>query len=239
MNNNIITLIRFCFVALGFFISFVMPSYSQTLDDVMQRIGQPQDENVIELDVEAATETEQEQETELVIESSEASNKKSETTEDMAASAEEGGEPEPESESEEVVYEEQEDTGVKPEEIPSLFFTFWQSRAIEDAKNAVGTVRPPTDAELDTIPGDDVPRDPGIRNIQLGGIVYEGKEVWTIWLNGQRVTPDSVPKEVLDLRVFDDYIELKWLDEYTNQVFPIRMRAHQRFNLDARMFLPG
>jgi hypothetical protein len=32
---------------------------------------------------------------------------------------------------------------------------------------------------------------------------------------------------------------MKWFDEYTNQVFPIRLRPHQRFNIDARMFLPG
>ncbi len=73
----------------------------------------------------------------------------------------------------------------------------------------------------------------------LGGIVYAREGEWTIWLNGRRITPEAVPKEVLDLRVFEDYIEVKWLDDYTNQIFPLRLRTHQRFNMDTRVFLPG
>jgi len=75
--------------------------------------------------------------------------------------------------------------------------------------------------------------------VTLGGIVYKGDDDWTIWLNGERVTPSAVPKEVMDLQVYKDYIEVKWLDEYTNSIFPLRLRAHQRFNMDMRIFLPG
>lgn len=124
--------------------------------------------------------------------------------------------------------------------IPSLFFTYWQHQAILDAKNSRGVVRPPTQAELDAMEnGEDFKPDPGIREISLGGIVYKADKDWTIWLNGQRVTPSAVPKEVLDLRVHKNYVEVKWLDEYTNRVYPIRIRAHQRFNLDTRIFLSG
>ncbi len=122
--------------------------------------------------------------------------------------------------------------------IPSLLFTYWQHQSIIDAKNKRGVVRPPTPSELEAIErGEDLP--PAIRDITLGGIVYRGKDDWTIWLNGERVTPKAVPEEVLDLRVYKDYIEVKWIDETTNQVFPIRLRTHQRFNLDTRIFLPG
>lgn len=125
----------------------------------------------------------------------------------------------------------------KPEKIRSLFFTSWQHDAIVDAKKSRGLARPPTESELRTL--DKEPPKPGERDLTLDGIVFVSTEDWTIWLNGMRVTPSAIPKEVIDLRVFKEYIEVKWLDEYTNQVFPIRLRAHQRFNLDMRIFLPG
>ncbi len=129
---------------------------------------------------------------------------------------------------------------ISSEKIPSLFFTYWQHEAIQDAKNSRGVVRPPTKAELEAIKkGEDFKPKPGVRDITLGGIVYVKAGDWTVWLNGQRITPDAVPTEILDLRVYKDYIEVKWMDEYTDQVFPIRLRAHERFNLDTRMFLPG
>lgn len=127
---------------------------------------------------------------------------------------------------------------------PSLFFTYWQHEAIKEAKKSRGGhVRAPTQAELDAmVSGDEdlMPKkEPGIREISLSGIVYEGPDKWTVWLNGQRITPNALPKEILDLRVFKDYIEVKWLDEFSSQIFPIRLRAHERFNLDMRIFLPG
>ena len=128
---------------------------------------------------------------------------------------------------------------ISPNEIPSLFFTYWQHRAIVDAKNSRGSVRPPTQEELEAIERGEDLVDPGPRDITLGGIVFADKNDWTIWINGQRIQPNAIPKEILDLRVYEDYVELKWLDEYTKQIFPLRLRAHQRFNLDTRMFLPG
>ena len=126
------------------------------------------------------------------------------------------------------------------DKMPSLFFTYWQHQSIIDAKNSHGKVRPPTEAELKALTNEsNVKPDPERRYVSLGGIVYKAENDWTIWLNGQRVTPDAVPKEVMDLRVFEDYIEVKWLDEYTNSIFPLRLRAHQRFNMDMRIFLPG
>ncbi len=125
--------------------------------------------------------------------------------------------------------------------IQSLFFTYWQHRAIKDAlrdKEKGGVVRAPTQAELDALDSD-VKKDPGPRDVSLGGIVFTTKDDWVIWLNGKRVMPDAVPKEILDLRVFKNYIEVKWLDEYTNQIFPLRLRTHQRFNMDRKIFLPG
>lgn len=133
---------------------------------------------------------------------------------------------------------------INPGEIPSLLFTFWEYTAIKDAKRSRGLVRAPTEDELmkdlRTKSEDERPKPPPEeRDITLGGIVYASHNDWTIWLNGKRVTPEALPEEVLDLKVYNEYIELKWFDDYSNQIFPIRLRAHQRFNIDTRIFLPG
>lgn len=125
---------------------------------------------------------------------------------------------------------------------PSLFFTYWQHQAILDVKNS-RVVRPLTDAQLRALGNGDsefMPKkpEPGDREIRLGGIVYKGKDDWTIWMNGKRIKPDAVPEEILDLRVYPDYIEVKWLDKFTNKIYPVRLRAHERFNMDMRIFLP-
>ena len=126
------------------------------------------------------------------------------------------------------------------DQMPSLFFTHYQYKAIEQAKNKRGFVKPPTEEELAAINnGENLQLDPESRYIKLGGIVYKDKDDWTIWLNGKRVTPDAVPTQVLDLVVYQNYIEVQWMDETTNQIFPLRMKAHQRFNMDMRIFLPG
>ncbi|MCB1563732.1 MAG: hypothetical protein KDJ75_09175 [Alphaproteobacteria bacterium] len=131
----------------------------------------------------------------------------------------------------------------KAADYPSLLFTYWEHTAIQDARRSVGTNRAPTEAELTrdlkTMEEAKVKPPPEKRDIRLGGIVYHSSDDWTIWLNGERVTPKALPEEIIDLRVFNEYIEVKWFDEYTNQIFPIRLRAHQRFNIDTRIFLPG
>ncbi len=140
----------------------------------------------------------------------------------------------------ETVKKVQQKRDVKPMDISSLFFTYWQYQSIQDSKSVRGVVRPPTEAELAAIErGDDIKPKPSERYLSLAGIVYTNDDDWTIWFNSKRVTPDAVPPEVLDLKVYKDYIELKWFDDYTNQVFPIRLKSHQRFNMDQRIFLPG
>ncbi|MCK5284750.1 MAG: hypothetical protein KAJ86_04105 [Alphaproteobacteria bacterium] len=132
---------------------------------------------------------------------------------------------------------------VHPNDMSSVVFTFWERTAIKDARRSRGLVRAPTDDELSNSlnnPDGLKVRPPSEeRDISLGGIVFVSKEDWTIWLNGKRVTPKAIPKEVIDISVYDEYIELKWFDEWSNQIFPIRLRSHQRFNVDTRIFLPG
>lgn len=117
--------------------------------------------------------------------------------------------------------------------MPSLFMSLWEHDLVLDARKGLITRDPISDD------GIAASTEAGPRDVSLGGIVYLSRKEWTVWINSMRVSPSAIPEQVMDLRVFKDYIELEWFDESTNQIFPIRLRPHQRFNLDTRMFLPG
>jgi hypothetical protein len=126
-------------------------------------------------------------------------------------------------------------------QIPSLFFTNWEESLIEEARLGL-TARAATLGEIDdanrlAASGARAPIGP--REISLGGIVFSSGSDWVIWLNGQKITPTRIPPEILDIQVTKDVVRLKWFDAYTNQIFPIKLRTHQRFNIDSRIFLPG
>ena len=136
---------------------------------------------------------------------------------------------------------------IAPVSIPSLLFNYWEQTAIMEAKKSaesVGLTRGVTETEIQQAMNDPLDQEltrppPESRNISLGGILFTSENEWTIWLNGSRVTPDALPEEVIDLRVYKHHIDMKWQDRYTRRLYPIRLRAHQRFNLDSRIFLPG
>lgn len=135
-----------------------------------------------------------------------------------------------------------------PRGMSSVLFTFWEYTALLDAKKAresSGVQRGVTQEELDrALNHDGTPVEkpkplPEERELVLGGIVFTTADDWTIWLNGERVSPQALPKEIIDLKVQRHYIDVKWMDDYTQRIYPVRLRAHQRFNLDTRIFLPG
>ena len=121
---------------------------------------------------------------------------------------------------------------ISPSEIPSLFFTPEALALLNDAIQGLN-VSPTVAAR------DGPPKDPGVRELALGGIVHRSGDDWTIWLNGKRITPGAIPEQVFDLTVHKEYIDIKWFDEYTNRIFPIRLRPNERFNMDGRIFLTG
>ena len=126
--------------------------------------------------------------------------------------------------------------------IPSSLFTYWEQAAIIEAMTSDGYARPTTYSEVsqgDVTLEERVKPPPEARYLTLGGIVYKSSKSWTIWLNGKKVTPKALPKEAVDLKVRKSYVEIKWFDEYTNQILPVRLRSNQRFNIDTRIFLPG
>lgn len=136
---------------------------------------------------------------------------------------------------------------IEPISIPSLLFNYWEQTAIIEAKKSAksgGVMRGVTQDEINRAMDEPMDQErvkppPEERVITLGGILYTSADDWTIWLNGERVTPDALPKEIIDLRVYKHHIDMKWQDEYTRRLYPIRLRAHQRFHLDTRIFLPG
>jgi len=124
-----------------------------------------------------------------------------------------------------------------PVNTPSLFFTVREQALIEEARRGV-TARLATDRELDAAQdGDSIVKGP--REVSIGGILYAGANDWVIWLNGEKITPQSLPSEITDITVNKDSVKLKWFDAYTNQIFPIKLKTHQRFNLDSRIFITG
>jgi hypothetical protein len=129
-----------------------------------------------------------------------------------------------------------------PPSIPSLLFTPAQQSLLREARNGFNT-RAPSAAELAEAGigagGDLQSPNMSVRSLSLGGIVFLTPDEWTIWLNSKRVTSDKIPTEAVDLRVYKEFIELRWFDAQTNQIFPIRLRPNQTFNLDARTFVPG
>lgn len=127
------------------------------------------------------------------------------------------------------------DATLTPESVDTLFFTAWQHALLNEAKE--GFVTAP--AEAGAVAGQAAGRDPGIREISLGGIAFSATDRWTVWLNGVRVTPNALPDAIMDIKVSRAYIDLKWFDGYTNKIYPIRLRPQERFNLDSRIFLPG
>ncbi len=130
------------------------------------------------------------------------------------------------------------DATILPEFLQTLFFTAWQHALLQEAKIGFNT-RLPNPGEIGTAGEEGPPPEPGIREISLGGIAFENITSWTVWLNGVRITPDAIPEQVLDIKVSRAFIDLKWFDTYTNKIYPIRLRPHERFNLDSRIFLPG
>lgn len=134
------------------------------------------------------------------------------------------------------------DPQVNVSQIPSLFLSGNEINLLIDAKAGL-YARPPTQEELnkeqENINAGIVSRPDSVREISLGGILFQSSSDWAIWLNSQKITPENLPPAIMDIKVKKDFIQLKWLDFQTNQIFPVKLRANQRFNFDTRMFLPG
>ncbi len=121
-----------------------------------------------------------------------------------------------------------------PPGVPSLFFSPLDYARLQEARAGFAVQK--DDLNID----DMLQTSPlGPREVSLQGIVYRGPKDWVIWLNKEQMTPDKLPLEILDIKVGREFVELRWFDRATNKTYPIRLRPNQRFNIDARVFLPG
>ncbi len=125
-------------------------------------------------------------------------------------------------------------------DIPSLLYFPRQIALIKEFE--LGLLAPPP--ETTAVPDEKNPvmapkTTNAIRELFLSGILYTNDEHWIVWLNGKRLVPGKLPKEIFDLRVNKEFVELVWHDLNTNIVYPVRLRPNQRFNLDSRLFMPG
>lgn len=140
-------------------------------------------------------------------------------------------------------------------DVGSLLFYPAQMRLIRDFERGVLFPEPerPSEPEVREVPELKAPPPklsepeekyipptvPSPRELKLAGITYHAPKKWTIWLNGERLTPNAIPDEIFKINVEKDFVEIIWHDKQTHKIFPVRLRPNQRFNLDARMFLPG
>lgn len=117
----------------------------------------------------------------------------------------------------------------------SLFFSPNQIISIMRANQ--GFIAP-QEAISDSNQGDR-PNDPGPRVLTLAGIAYQTPREWTIWLNGERVTPKNIPDRIMGLTVKKDRIFLKWMDIANQRIVNLTLRPHQNYNLDTDTITPG
>lgn len=114
----------------------------------------------------------------------------------------------------------------------SLFFTPLELIAIQKALagNVVGTA---------VLNNQNPVVIPAKRSIVLAGVVYKAPEKWIIWLNGQKVTPQSLLPEIMDIQVEQDRVHLKWFDIGINNVISLTLRPHQTYDIVTGVLLPG
>lgn len=113
----------------------------------------------------------------------------------------------------------------------SLFFSARELAAIRQAKQ--GYVAPAAGVQADVA----VPVGP--RSLKLAGIVYNSDKDWTIWFNGERVTPRNIPENIKGLIVKKDRIALRWFDHHTNRIISLVLRPHQQYHIDSDTITAG
>lgn len=140
--------------------------------------------------------------------------------------------------------------------VASLLFTQWERQAIANAirqrdvritdiaPGDHGDGRPdpngPGPEVIEAlVPEPQPPPEPGPRELHLGSLVYIADDDWIVWLNDTEIRPGDIPERAIAMEVTRDHVDIQWFDPYTNQIFPVRLRPGQRFNMDMRLFMPG
>lgn len=80
---------------------------------------------------------------------------------------------------------------------------------------------------------------PLIRRISLAGVVFRSSDDWVLWLNGYKVTPFALLPEIVEIKVNNDSVHLKWFDIGMNNIISISLRPHQTYDIVTGILLPG
>lgn len=77
------------------------------------------------------------------------------------------------------------------------------------------------------------------RVIKVGGIIWKSGGNWTAWINGRKVTPKALLPEIVDIKVEENAVHLKWFDIGINDIIAITLRPHQTYDIVTGVLLPG
>jgi hypothetical protein len=78
------------------------------------------------------------------------------------------------------------------------------------------------------------------RVIRISGVLYRSAGDWIVWMNGEKVTPQKLLPEILDIQVENSsYVRLQWFDAGLNSVISITLRPHQTYDIVTGILLPG
>lgn len=81
---------------------------------------------------------------------------------------------------------------------------------------------------------------PQVRTITLTGVLYKGPGDWLIWLNGQKLNPRNLLREIYEIEVFkDSRVRLKWYDIGLDGVIDVTLRPHQKYDIVTGLLLPA
>jgi len=92
----------------------------------------------------------------------------------------------------------------------SLMLSEAQAERIEDAKAAARSVEQERLAFVGLTEGATLVTPIAIRDFKLEAIMYFSRERWTVWINGEAITPDRMPEDVRIRRVTAALVEIAW-----------------------------
>lgn len=117
--------------------------------------------------------------------------------------------------------------------VRSLFYT--NAELVQISKLLNGQAVNP-DAPVGAASGEVIPQ---VRTITLTGVLYKSPGDWLIWLNGQKLNPHNLFKEIYDIQVFkDSRVRLKWYDIGLDGVIDVTLRPHQKYDIVTGLLLP-
>lgn len=71
----------------------------------------------------------------------------------------------------------------------------------------------------------------GQGDIHLGAVMYYGPHDWTLWLQGEKWTPETTRNNLHVLNVTANDVRLSWQDESNSAVHEITLRPNQAYQI--------